>query len=262
VRESVHEELVAAGAFTTDPIRFLFVGDSVAVTASVGLAIGSTQRYGVKVIDGGILGCDLDIGPSILSGVTYGAAPDVDCGQWPRIWTGDVAKFRPEVVGLLIGRFELADHIRNGLVVNLGQPSWDTHLVGQLDQAISIFTAHGAHVVIFTFPYIDPPGVQPNGDSYPENLSSRVDIWNQLLRQSVTANPKTTTLIDLNRMLDPDGHFTYTVDGIGVRWPHDGIHVTVAGGLFLQQRILPEIALLGLQVRSKETAAASSASGQ
>jgi peptidoglycan/LPS O-acetylase OafA/YrhL len=251
-----HEQLEAAHAFTTDPIRFLLFGDSVAATATTGLSIGDKTRYGVDVIDGGVLGCDLDIGPSVLGGVTYPASPTQNCGQWPTLWTGCVVKYRPEVVGLLIGRFELADHIRNGQLVYLGQPAWDAHLVSQLDQAISIFTAYGAHVVIFTFPYIDPSGEQPNGYPWPENLPSRVDTWNGLLRQVASANPSTTTLINLNQMLDPDGHYTYTIDGIAVRWPHgDGIHVSKAGGLYLQPKILPEVAALGLNVHPEQPVA-------
>jgi hypothetical protein len=252
-----HEQLEAAHAFTTDPIRFLLFGDSVAATTTTGLSVGDTARYGVDVIDGGVLGCDLDIGPSILGGLTYPAAPTQNCGQWPTLWTSCVDKYRPEVVGLLIGRFELADHIRNGKLVYLGQPAWDAHLVSQLDQAIDIFAADGAHVVIFTFPYIDPPDEQPNGDPWPENVPSRVDIWNQLLSQAASANPSTTTLINLNQMLDPDRHYTYTIDGIAVRWGNgDGIHVSKAGGLYLQPKILPEVAELGLKVHPEQPVAA------
>ena len=262
LRPTEHEQLEAAHAFTTDPIRFLMFGDSVALTASNGLRIGDEGRYGVRLINNGVLGCDLDLGPSILGGVTYPAAPTQNCGPWPMLFARQVAKYDPEVVGLLIGRFEVDDHIRNGQVVHVGQPAWDAHLVSQLNQAIRIFTARGAHVVIFTFPYIDPPVEQPNGDPWPENLPSRVDVWNQLIREAVAENPKTTTLIDLNRILDPDGHYTYEVDGIAVRYPNDGIHISVAGGLWLQPKILPEVAELGLAVRAKESAAHTAASSQ
>jgi peptidoglycan/LPS O-acetylase OafA/YrhL len=256
LHKTEHEQLEAAHAFTTNPIRFLLFGDSVAVTTTTGLSVGDTPRYGVDVLDAGVLGCDLDIGPSILGGVTYPAEPTQNCGPWPTLWARCVYKYRPQVVGLLIGRFELADHIRNGQLVYLGQPAWDAHLVSQLDQAIKIFTAYGAHVVIFTFPYIDPSGEQANGDPWPENLPSRVVIWNQLLRQVVSANPSTTTLINLNQMLDPDGHYTYTIDGIAVRYPNgDGIHVSKAGGLYLQAKILPEVAALGLKVPSEQPVA-------
>jgi len=137
----------------------------------------------------------------------------------------------------------------------VGQPVWDDHLEGELEQAVSILTARGAHLIVYTFPYIDPPIEQADGSPYPENEPSRVDAWNQLLRQVAAKHPASVTLVDLNRMLDPDGHFAETVDGVDVRWPDDGIHITIAGGLWLQPRLLPQIGSLGLEVRSSQGAA-------
>ena len=56
-------------------------------------------------------------------------------------------------------------------------------------------------------------------------------------------------MIDLNRILDPDGHFQSEVDGVTVRWA-DGIHVTRAGGQWLEQYVLPTVAQLGLDARA------------
>jgi len=153
------------------------------------------------------------------------------------------------VAGLLIGRFELADHFYGGSWVHVGQPGWDRHLSLELDRAVSILSAGGARVALFTFPYIDPPLEQPNGSIYPENDPSRVDDWNRLVRQVAARHPKSVTLIDLNRMLDPKGHYTMTVDRVAMRWPDDGIHISTAGGEWLQPRLLPELGQLGLQVR-------------
>lgn len=244
-----HQALEHAHAFTTDPIRLLIVGDSVAFTLSQGLAVNSKQEYGVDVIDRGILGCDLDLNSSRLGGIVYESAPGFNCGSWQQAWSKDIATFHPDVVGLLIGRFELADHLDSGTWVHLGDEQWDAQLVGKLDQAVSILSSGGAHVVIFTFPYIDPPLEQPNGDPWPENVPSRVDQWNALLRQVASSNPGTATLVDLNGILDPDGHYTNTVDGIHVRQQTDGIHITRAGGEWLQPRLLPQIAELGLTRR-------------
>ena len=165
-------------------------------------------------------------------------------------WSKAVATYRPEVVGLLIGRFELADHLYHGSWRHVGQQQWDAHLTLELDEAVKILSAGGAHVVLFTFPYIDPHVEQPDGSPYPENEPSRVDAWNRLLRAVATEHRHQVTLIDLNRILDPDGHFTSTVDGVAVRWPGDGVHLSTAGGQWLQPRVLPEIAGLGLHVRS------------
>ena len=51
-------------------------------------------------------------------------------------------------------------------------------------------------------------------------------------------------MVDLNRMLDPDGVYTATLDGLDVRY--DGIHISPAGGQLLQRQILPRIDRIGL----------------
>ncbi len=45
------------------------LGDSLAITLSVGLAVGSVPAYGVQVIDQGVFGCDYDTSPAISAGV-------------------------------------------------------------------------------------------------------------------------------------------------------------------------------------------------
>jgi hypothetical protein len=57
------------------------------------------------------------------------------------------------------------------------------------------------------------------------------------------------TLVNLNSILCPEGRFQTVVDGVVARWP-DGVHVTVAGGVWLQSRILPTVATLGLESRT------------
>jgi hypothetical protein len=266
---SEHDALAAVRAFTTNPVRFLLVGDSLAVTASIGLSIGSRNQFGVDVIDGADLGCGLDLGPSRFGGVANRGGPSC---EWRTRWNPLVAKYRPDVVGLLIGRFELADQLmrpssgaprtgplayfsrvrvraRGGHWVHVGQRQWDAHLELELDQAVAILASGGARVVLFTYPYIDPPVEQLNGSIYPENDPRRVDSLNAVFRRVAIAHPATVTLVDLNRVLDPQGHFTTTIDGTTVRWPNDGIHISAAGGTWLQPKILPQIAELGLQVR-------------
>lgn len=242
-----HDALTAAHAFTSDPIRFIVFGDSVALTAADGLSRNSVADYGVAVRNAGVLGCDLDAVPYRVGGVVYTSDA---CGDWQTGWARAVSRLPSQVVGLLIGRFELADQLYDGTWMQLGQPVWDAHLLSELDRAVTILSAGGAHVVIFTFPYLDPPLEQADGAPWPENVPSRVDLWNGLIRRVAASHPRTTTLIDLNHILDPDAVYTSTIDGIEVRMS-DGIHVTVQGGEWLQHLILPEVAELGLDVTLK-----------
>ena len=138
--------LRSVDAFGSHPLRFLLFGDSVALTAGLGLRIGTQKRYGVEVLDRGILGCDLDQVPSRLSDQVFGTAPGQNCWSWWTKWSRYIAQFHPQVVGLLIGRFELADHLSHGKWMRVGEKAWDDHLEAELDRVIKVTSAGGAKV--------------------------------------------------------------------------------------------------------------------
>jgi hypothetical protein len=68
----------------------------------------------------------------------------------------------------------------------------------------------------------------PQGGTFPENDSSRVDAWNQLVRAAVARHPG-VVLFDLNGLVSPGGRFASTVDGVVVR-SSDGVHFGPGAG--------------------------------
>jgi hypothetical protein len=241
------QALEAANAFTSDPVRFLLVGDSLAVTTGLGLVRGSVAEFGVRVINKGVLGCDLDNLDAVSSGQRD--IPVSDCRHWQTLWGGEVARYHPEVVGLLAGRWDITDHLLDGSVVSIDQSAWNHHLEAEMNQVVAVASAGGARVVLFTMPYLDPPQEAPDGSTYPENRNSRVDEYNAILARVAARHPGEVTVIDLNRILDPSGRFQSVIDGVTVRWA-DGIHVTKAGGQWIEPSVLPTIAQLGLDARA------------
>ncbi len=246
ISSAERQALTDSGAFAGSPVTFLLVGDSTALTLGVGLSHDSKSRYGVDVIDRGELACDFDKLPGYVNGEPN--APYGYCRDWKAYFEQLVAGYRPQVVGLLMGRWIVIDHVVDGHIVNLGQPSWDEHVKGELESAVQILAAGGAKVVLFTAPYYDPPVESSGGAPYPENNPARVVEWNRIVREVAAEHPGEVTLIDLNRLVDPDGHYQAVVDGVTVRWP-DGIHFSVQGGEWLQPAILPTVARLGLSTR-------------
>jgi hypothetical protein len=152
------------------------------------------------------------------------------------------------VVGLALGRWEVADHLYQGKWTHVGQGDWDRHLVAELTEGVKILSADGARVVLFTMPYIDPPQESPDGSPFNETLPSRADAYNRLVNEVGRADPGVVTVIDLNKMLDPRGQFAMAIDGVTVRWS-DGVHVSLAGGELVQPKILPTVAALGLAAK-------------
>ncbi len=114
--------------------------------------------------------------------------------------------------------------------------------------AVNIFSAHGAKVVLFTMPYIDP-ATSATGTTFPENSAARVDEFNAILQKVATDHRSVVTVVDTNKLLDPAGHFQSVIDGVTVRWA-DGIHISEPGGVWLQPHVLPEVGRLGLAARA------------
>jgi len=243
------QALEAAGAFGAQPIRFLLVGDSIAVTAGLGMVVGSVDRYGVQVMNHGVLGCDIDDVDAVTSGQVD--IPESPCRTWRPLWTGEVDRLRPDVAGLMAGRWFITDHLVAGRTVSIDQPAWNRHLEDEIDQVVAVLSARGAKVVLFTMPYLDPQEA-PDGSVWPENRNARVDEYNALLRRVAARHPGTVTVVDLNRILDPAGHYQAVIDGVTVRWA-DGIHVSKPGGEWLEPHVLPTIAQLGLEARAAGT---------
>jgi hypothetical protein len=240
-----HAALQRAGAYGNHPVNLLIVGDSIALTLGQGLSVGAQDGYGVMVSDNATLGCDLDSQLMIRNeGVE---ARDVQgCGEWRGLWPFLVARLRPQVVALGLGRWEVTDHLYQGRWVHIGQPAWDAHVTSNLKAAVAILHSFGARVVLLTMPYVDPSQRHADGSPYDEDTPSRARLFNALVRQVARAEPNVVSVVDLNHLLAPAGVYTASVDGIDVRSP-DGIHISLDGGELLQRAILPRVARLGLE---------------
>jgi hypothetical protein len=246
---SEHAALERSGAYGRNPVRLLIVGDSIAMTLGAGLSVRSASAYGITVSDHATLGCDLDPQLEVLTAGTPGPATQ-GCALWRGLWPFLTAQRHPQVVALGLGRWEVSDHLLEGQWVHIGEPVWDTHLAADLRSAISIFHGFGARVVLLTMPYVDPTDRQPGGLPWSENEPTRVRAYNTVVRQVARADPRDVSVLDLNRMLSPDGVYTASIDGVDVRY--DGVHISPAGGQLLQRQILPVLARIGME---EETAA-------
>lgn len=246
----LHARLVATGAYGNEPVRFMLFGDSMAVTLRRGLRLDAQRVWGIQPqFTHAELGCDLD--PSlrvILQGVVTPATPG--CIDWPARWTAAVNAQDPEVVGILLGRWEALDHELNGHWTHVGEPLWDAHLTADLDRAVAIVSARGAKVILFTMPYLDPPKAL-DGTTWPENTPARTDAYNTVVRAVAAAHPSTVSVYDLNHVLGPDGHYVSVIDGITMRWA-DGIHLSKAAGMWLRPRLYPFVDRLAMANRHRE----------
>ena len=243
--------LTKAGAFGAHPVRFMLFGDSLALTMAIGLGVDS-KAWGVKTqFQHPALGCDLDPEDQIIvSGTQEPATPG--CLDWQHRWPAWIHTQRPEVVGLFLGRWEIVDHLHDGVWMHIGQASWDSHLTAELDQIVADAANGGAKVMLFTMPYVEAP-TAPDGSTYPENTRTRIDAYNSLLRRVATAHPDEVSIFDLNEVVDPHGQFIWSADGQQIR-NADGVHFTMFAGAWLRPVVLPPVAMLGLAARDQAAA--------
>ncbi|MBV8929128.1 MAG: acyltransferase family protein [Mycobacteriaceae bacterium] len=192
-------------------------GDSIAWTL---------MRYlqptpGFQFLDHTVIGCGVVRGgPYRYAGQTLDQKPE--CDTWPSRWSNRVSYDRPDVVLLVIGRWETMDRFFQGRWTYIGDRAFDAYLTGELKQALDTLGSTGARLVVTTEPY-NRRGEQSDGSLYPEDQPDRVDHWNTLLRNVIGQRPN-VALLDLNKKLGPNGGYTAKINGVLVR--SDGVHPT------------------------------------
>jgi peptidoglycan/LPS O-acetylase OafA/YrhL len=208
------------GTSGTEP-RITFFGDSVSWVLGTYLPKHPGLWISVRAIEG----CGIATLPDILElGTPHTNYPG--CTNWPNRWKKGVNTDDPDVAVIELNRWELMDRKLNGVYQHVGEPAYNTYLLGQLDRAVNIAGSKGAAVVLLTAAYTHR-AEKPDGSLYPEDSPARVDAWNKLLVQEQAMHPRTVTILNLNKLVCPNGKFTWNLGSLRIR--SDGLHYTPAG---------------------------------
>lgn len=192
-------------------------GDSIAWTM---------MRYlpptpGINFLDRSTIGCGIARGgPYRYQGQTLEQKPE--CDAWPERWAQRIAYDKPDVVLLIVGRWEVVDRKFQGDWSHIGEPEFDKALKIELKRALDILGSTGARIVVTTEPF-NRRGERADGSLYPEDQPTRVKQWNTLLRSVVGDRPN-VEILDMNKKLGPWGAYTNKIDGVRMRI--DGVHPT------------------------------------
>ena len=198
-------------------LRVAVFGDSIAWTMMRYLP----ETPGLDFADFTTIGCGIARGgPYEYVGQELPQKPE--CDAWPARWAQRIGHEKPDVVLLVVGRWEVVDRMNEGSWTHIGEPGYDAYLRSELNRALDIVGSTGARVVVTTEPY-NRRAEKPDGSLYPEDQPIRVERWNALLRSVVEQRPNASVL-DLNKKLSPNGYYQTRVDGIRVR--SDGVHPT------------------------------------
>ena len=222
------------------PVKVMLIGDSVSVSLGWGLA-AQGPKFEAKVASEGVLGCGVSRGTPYRDQDRTPEQPP-QCATWPDAWKAAVDKHDPDVVAVLMSRWEVMDRMRDGRWQRIGEPAYDRYLRDELERAVDVVSARGGRVALVTSPYYKR-GEQPNGEPWPQDDPARVNRWNALLREVAARRPGSVVVIDLGAHLSPGGKFTRLVDGVAVR-AADGVHFTVPGGRWVAPWLLPQLTAL------------------
>ena len=238
--------------YSGPPVKVAVFGDSVASRLGLAMSLNNLQQsYDVDLENDALVGCGVVRSTEYVAhGVANLMAASCNSStpasqQWPAQWSGDLAQFHPNVVAVLVGRWEINDRLVNGQWMHIGEPAYDTILRQSLEQAVNVAGSTGAQVMLMTAPCFDS-GEQDNGQPWPEDSATRLSDYNTILRQVGSEHPTNTEVFDLGALVCPGGHFSLSVDGVQLR-DADGVHIvpTAAAGQWLDARVLPEVVRLG-----------------
>ncbi len=221
------------------PTRVLLVGDSVANSLAPGLEhFASTD--GFELWNAAVPGCGLasDLGQRFTAG--WESQPPVCAPGWRDRWPQHIADWNPDVVVALLGAQDTFDRRIDGNVLRFDEPGGEQLALDELQQAVDIFDSRGARVVFLTAPYYVPGWPQQIDLDRSQYNPAWIDRWNALLRETAARNPGKVKVLDLNKVLDPSGHWTDSVDGVTVRIS-DKMHLTVAGAELAAAALVPQM---------------------
>ncbi len=239
-----------------EKVSIVLFGDSVALTLGWEMGQGPrTSKYDYTFQDLGIVGCGVVMGPTVMADgqaepsqpACNGATPIPGSPQksqpWPVQWKAEMVKYHPNVVVLLVGRWEEVDRLYNNVWTNILDPTFAAYVKQQLELASVLVTSTGANMVFMTAPCNDAQ-TQLDGAPWPENDPARLDEYNTLVRQVAAEFPTTDSVYDLDRLVCPGGRYSSTYKGETIREP-DGVHFALSAGITLAPEIIPAILTSG-----------------
>jgi len=141
------------------------------------------------------------------------------CMNWPDFWEQTVDRFRPDVVLVVTGGWDLRSRTVEGWTERRapGDPVFDDWLLSEYRLAVDIASSRGARVI-----WVNVPCVGPIPDGGPLTAdgalsSTRISHMNEVLLPALVASrPRQVEVFDLFSQVCPGGRFVKSLDGITV----------------------------------------------
>ncbi len=226
------------------PLRLMVAGDSGAYYLGEGLA-SETKAAGGEVSNLGAVGCGINgrTDPRTrMPGGQYLTDPP-GCSTWAERWSGEVARFKPNVSLLTLAWPGYGDRMIDGTWRHPCDPVFDRWYAGEAQAAVRALSSPGNHVVVALTAYSSLP--------LASDAHQRVDCLNDAYRAGAVAAPG-TTIVDVNAFVCPAGTCITQQDGTTLR--PDGVHFQGPGALLAARWLLPSLTPDPLPAASTTTA--------
>ena len=217
------------------PKRIMLVGDSVAESLLEGLREAAAEQ-GVQLYPASVPGCGILGGQPIdLTGTPFKWSATCE-REVPKYQTARLAQIHPDVVIWLSG-WDRDDRMVDGQSVSTTTMTGRFVFARLIDEAATRLTSTGARLVMMT---VAPPSPS---DSYPDPPKDpKFDHMNRMLRDYARAHADHTSVVDLARLLCPNGTQPCPEEVSGVRpRPRDGNHFEPDTALWVAHHLMPQI---------------------
>jgi len=233
---------VAGISTTARPLRVMLVGDSMARSLGWGFEREAVQGY--QFFNAAVDGCGLaqDVGARWFS---YWLEHDPRCVPgWRDRWPAAISQFAPDIVVALFGAQDTYDRRIDGREIPFLSPEGQALAQQDLQDAINVLSASGAHVVLLTTPYYQagwPMRIDPDRSAF---NPAWIDSYNRIQRTVASLNADRVSVLDLNKYIDPDGRYQKTVGVVTIR-SFDNVHFSPEGAEFAIRWLHPQLDFLG-----------------
>lgn len=235
----------ASGAGGAQRPVILAAGDSMAWTLALDAnVVADASGSGPAVLPSATPGCTVTPGGR-ANGDDRRKGNSPECLDWPEDWQTNVDNLDPRVSIVLSWGLEVQDHVLENpdgseRIVTVPSPEWTAIESAAVQQMIDVLSSGGGHVALLTLPCLDAEAADSEHTNELAIDSARVDAMNDLLREAAARNPDTTSVIDLNGYLCPDGeHFLTEIDGVTMSV--DGVHFSEEGAAKVWEWLLPQL---------------------
>lgn len=171
------------------------------------------------------VGCAHTAGKPIDVGVDFATIQDERCAIWRTEWARWKGYVEPEVSVIMIGAWEVLDHLVDDQRMSFPEPGWYDVVRTAISDTMDVAGAGGTPVAVMAVPCMRQE-LSAAVPAIARNDPARIAAFNELLVEVAATKPDVRVL-DLPSLLCPGDVFLEEIDGEPARY--DGVHVGSAG---------------------------------